>query len=121
MRALIGSIIALAASPGGVFVLALLDSTVFVSLPFGIDAAVIVLAARLHGTAWVVPLLATAGSLAGAAVSFWMGVKIGDAGLERYVERRRLERIRQRVKGTGAVALAALAVQAAPGSVVVHP
>ena len=31
------------------------------------------------------PLLATTGSVAGAALTFWMGVKIGEQGLERYV------------------------------------
>ena len=47
MRALSHWIIALCASPAGVVVLAALDSTLFFSLPFGIDAAVIILAARL--------------------------------------------------------------------------
>ncbi len=108
MRGIIGSIISLAASPGGVFVLAALDSTIFVSLPFGIDAAVIIVAARLHDTAWVVAVIATAGSLAGAALSFWMGARIGDAGLERYVSAHRLRYIRKRVKSTGAIALAVL-------------
>ena len=78
MRAFAHWIIALFASPAGVFVLAALDSTLFFSLPFGIDAAVIILAARLRGLWWIVPLLATAGSVAGAALTFWMGVKIGE-------------------------------------------
>ena len=87
MRALSHWIIALFASPAGVVVLAALDSTLFFSLPFGIDAAVIILAARLHELWWIVPLLATAGSVAGAALTFWMGVKIGEQGLERWVPR----------------------------------
>jgi membrane protein YqaA with SNARE-associated domain len=108
MRALSRSIIALFASPAGVVVLAALDSTLFFSLPFGIDAAVIILAARLRGLWWIVPLLATAGSVVGAVLTFWMGVKIGDHGLERWVPRKRLERIRVRVRKNGAVALATL-------------
>jgi membrane protein YqaA with SNARE-associated domain len=88
--------------------LAALDSTIFISLPFGIDAAVIILAAHLQATAWIVPLLATTGSLVGAAASFGMGHKAGEAGLERYVAPKRLERIRKRVKDTGALTLAAL-------------
>jgi uncharacterized membrane protein YdjX (TVP38/TMEM64 family) len=39
-----------------------------------------------------------------------MGVKIGDTGLERYVPAARLERIRARVRGSGAIALAALSI-----------
>jgi len=61
MRTFSRWIIVLCASPAGVIVLAALDSTVFFSLPFGIDAAVILLAARLRNMWWIVPLIATAG------------------------------------------------------------
>jgi membrane protein YqaA with SNARE-associated domain len=108
MRALAHWIIALCASPAGVVVLAALDSTLFFSLPFGIDAAVIILAARMRALWWLVPLLATAGSIAGAALTFWMGVKIGEQGLERWVPRKRLTAIRARVREKGAIALAVL-------------
>ena len=96
------------ASPLGVVILAALDSTIFFSLPFGIDAVVAIVAAHGHTLAWFVPLLATAGSIAGAAVSFVMGVKIGDHGLERYVPPKRLQRIRARIRNSGAIALAVL-------------
>jgi membrane protein YqaA with SNARE-associated domain len=110
VRSLSRRLVALFASPFGLFVLAALDATVFFSLPFGVDAVVIILAARLSGSAWMVPLLATAGSVAGAAVTFWMGVKIGDAGLERYVSPKRLEGIRERIRGSSAIALATLSI-----------
>jgi membrane protein YqaA with SNARE-associated domain len=93
-------------TPLGVFMLAALDSTVFFSVPFGIDAAVIILAARSEAAAWFVPLVATAGSMAGAAATFWMGVQIGDKGLERFVSERRLKLIRSRIERRGAIALA---------------
>jgi len=108
MRSISQWALSLFASPIGVFVLAMLDSTLFFSLPFGIDAVVIILAARLNDHAWVVPLLATAGSVTGAALTFWMGVKIGEKGLDRYVSARRLDRIRRRIRESGAIALAAL-------------
>lgn len=108
MRALAHWIIVLFASPAGVIVLAALDSTLFFSLPFGIDAAVVILAARLGALWWTVPLLATAGSLAGAALTFWMGAKIGEQGLERWVPPQRLTRVRAQVRRRGAVALAVL-------------
>jgi membrane protein YqaA with SNARE-associated domain len=95
-------------SPVGVVVLAALDSTLFFSLPFGIDAVVIILAARLKELAWIVPLLATTGSVAGAALTFWMGVVIGEKGLDRYVPAKRLERIRCKIRESGAIALAVL-------------
>ena len=48
--------------------------------------------------------------MAGVGLTFWMGVKIGEKGLERYVPAKRLERIRQRMAGGGAVTLAALSL-----------
>jgi len=108
MRALSKWIITLCATPAGVIVLGALDSTLFFSLPFGIDACVIILSARMHQLWWIVPLLATAGSVAGAALTFWMGAKVGDAGLDRFVSEQRLERIRSRIRDKGAVALAVL-------------
>jgi hypothetical protein len=51
------------ASPMGVVVLAALDSTLFVPLPWGIDATVVMVAARA-GWFWrAVPLLVAGGSL----------------------------------------------------------
>lgn len=108
MRSFTHWIITLCASPAGVIVLAALDSTLFFSLPFGIDAAVILLSAKLHALAWIVPLLATAGSVAGAWLTFWMGKKMGEKGLDRFVDARRLERIHTKIARSGAIALAAL-------------
>jgi len=101
-------IVSLFLSPAGVVVLAALDSTLFFSLPFGIDAAVIILAARGHTLAWLIPVLAVAGSAAGAALTFWMGVKIGEKGLERYIPPKRLKQVQRRIRETGAVTLAVL-------------
>jgi membrane protein YqaA with SNARE-associated domain len=108
MRSFSQWVITLCASPVGVVILAALDSTLFFSLPFGIDAAVIILAARLRDLWWVVPLLASAGSVLGAALTFWMGVKIGEKGLDRYVPANRLKRIRNKIRRSGAIALAVL-------------
>jgi membrane protein YqaA with SNARE-associated domain len=108
MRSFSRWIIALCATPLGVTVLAALDSTLFFSLPFGIDGAVIILAARLRELWWIVPILATAGSIGGAALTFWMGRKIGDHGLERWIDARRLQKVRRRIRESGAIALAVL-------------
>jgi membrane protein YqaA with SNARE-associated domain len=101
-------VIGLVASPIGVVVLAALDSTPFMSMPGGIDAAVVMLAARRDASAWMVALLATAGSVAGAALTFWMGIKIGAHELERYIPPKRLTRIRRKVRSVGALGLAVL-------------
>jgi membrane protein YqaA with SNARE-associated domain len=108
MHGFSGWVLGLFASPLGVVALAFLDSTLFFSLPFGIDAIVIILAARERSLWWAVPLLATAGSVAGAALTFWMGAKIGEKGLERHVPPKRLQQIQERLKNSGAIALAVL-------------
>jgi membrane protein YqaA with SNARE-associated domain len=95
-------------SPIGIVILAFLDSTLLFSMPGGIDAAVVALAARQNTGAWAVALFATAGSLAGAMLTYWMGVKIGEHGLEHYVPAKRLARIRARVRNVGAIQLAVL-------------
>ena len=98
----------------GAFLLAALDSSMLFFLPLGIDTLVIYLAARNTRLFWIYPLLATAGSLAGAAVTFWVGHKVGDAGLERFVPERRLTRLRDRVRDSGAIALAVPALLPPP-------
>lgn len=108
MRSLSSSLFGLFLSPAGVFLLAALDSSLLFSLPFGIDAAVIILSARARQFFWAYPLLADAGSLLGAATTFWIGMKAGEAGLERYIARRRLERVKSKVRTKGALTMAVL-------------
>ena len=89
-------------STWGLFALAIADSTVFVVFPFGVDAAVILLVARNTERAWLYPLIATAGSVLGTAFTLWMGKKIGETGLARYVPERRLKAAKAKVKKKGA-------------------
>jgi membrane protein YqaA with SNARE-associated domain len=94
----------------GAYLLAALDSTVVFFLPFGVDALVIYLSARSGMFFWIYPLLAAAGSVTGAAVTYWVGRKVGEMGLELFVPGHRFERFQRRVQkqGTVAMALAAL-------------
>jgi len=108
VRALSGWIVAFIASPFGIVVLAALDSTLFFAFPGGIDTAVVILAARGGVFPWLAALLATVGSIGGAALTYWMGVKIGDLGLERYITASRLARIRRKVHSAGAIEMAVL-------------
>jgi membrane protein YqaA with SNARE-associated domain len=90
----------------GAFLMAALDTTLLVFLPFGIDALIIYLAARDRNLFWMYPLLATAGSMAGAALTYSIGRAIGDVGLKRLIPERRLMRLQKRVRDSGAIALA---------------
>jgi membrane protein YqaA with SNARE-associated domain len=97
-------------SPAGLFVLAALDSTLFFWFPFGIDAAVIILVVRHPESIWLYPVLATAGSAAGTFVTFWMGRKLDEAGLEHYVSSRRMAAVKKAVRKRGTLAVAALGI-----------
>jgi membrane protein YqaA with SNARE-associated domain len=101
-------------SPLGVIVLGALDSSILFATPFALDFAVIVMTARHRDTFWLFPLLAALGSLAGAALTFWLGRRIGEEGLERHIPRQRLDRVLQRGRTAGFVALALLALVPPP-------
>jgi membrane protein YqaA with SNARE-associated domain len=98
----------------GAAVLAALDSSMLFFLPFGVDTVVIYLAARDNTLFWIYPVLAAAGSVIGAAVTYWIGFKAGEVGLERLVPEQKLERIRDRVRARGAVAMAMSALLPPP-------
>ena len=101
-------------SSGGLFVLAAAESTVFFWFPFGVDAAVILLVARNTDRAWLYPLIATSASVLGTALTLWMGKKIGERGLARYVPERRLKAVKAKVKKKGAAAIALLGIVPPP-------
>src|ERR1044072_7485122 len=98
----------------GAYLLAALDASMVFFLPFGIDAVVIYLSARNGMLFWIYPLLATAGSVTGAAITYWIGHKGGELGLERLIPRGRLERFRRRVQNGGAAAMAVPALLPPP-------
>jgi len=98
----------------GAYALGALDSSMVFFLPFGIDALVIYLSARNSMLFWIYPLLATAGSVTGAAVTYWIGHKGGELGLERLIPAGRMERFRKRVQKGGAVAMAVPALLPPP-------
>jgi membrane protein YqaA with SNARE-associated domain len=98
MRSLTQWVLTTFASPVGILVLAALDSTLFFWLPFGIDAATVVLSMRGVAPWWAVALLATGGSVVGSMATFWMGEKVGDAGLERFAPARYLASARKRIQ-----------------------
>ena len=83
-------------------------------MPFGLDALVVVLAASYGDIFWVFPLLATAASLVGAALAYWMGRTAGYARLRTLVPARHLERVKRHLSAAGAGALGTAAVMPPP-------
>jgi membrane protein YqaA with SNARE-associated domain len=92
----------------GLCLIAALDSTMVFFLPLAVDIAVIILVSRSHRLAWLYPVLAAAGSLCGAAVTFYIGKQLGERSLDHFVSKRRLASVRRRLEEKGAVALAVL-------------
>jgi membrane protein YqaA with SNARE-associated domain len=92
----------------GIWLIAALDSTMVFFLPLAIDIAVIVLASRSRDLFWVYPIIASVGSICGAAVTYYIGRRVGEVGLERFISASRLTRIRKKIKSKGAVAIAIL-------------
>jgi membrane protein YqaA with SNARE-associated domain len=83
-------------------------------VPFGIDALVIVLAAKYGRVFWIFPPIVTAISLVGAALTYWIGRATGDAGLPRLIPPRHLERVKARLNRTSSGTLALAAVLPPP-------
>jgi membrane protein YqaA with SNARE-associated domain len=98
----------------GAFLMAALDNSMLFFLPFGIDALIVYLAARNRDLFWLYPLMAAAGSLVGAALTFWIGHTAGEAGLKHLVSARHLQRLQKRVRASGAVTLAVAALLPPP-------
>ena len=83
---------------------AALDSSRLFFPPVDFEAGIVVL--RRHSeVVWLLPFLATAGSLMGAAIPFWIGRKIGNNGLEHWISPRVLESVRREVRHKGAIAI----------------
>lgn len=95
-------------SPIGLLVLGALDASVVFFLPLGIDFVVILLCARKPDLFWLYALLAAAGSIVGSAFTFWLGRKLGEAGLKRFVRASTLAKVQQRVTHSAAYTIAAL-------------
>lgn len=110
MRGLFYSFLGYFLTPPGLVVLGALDSSIIFFLPLGIDFAVIILAAKTPKLFWLYAILATVGSVIGAAVTFWIGRKVGEHGLAKLIKPSRLSRVQARVGQGAAVTVAALAI-----------
>jgi uncharacterized membrane protein YdjX (TVP38/TMEM64 family) len=92
----------------GLWLIAALDSTMVFFLPLAVDIAVVILASRTRELFWLYPIIAAGGSLCGAAITFYIGRRLGEAGLEHFVSKGRLNSFRRKIEEKGAVALAVL-------------
>jgi len=108
------SIFGLFLNPVGLLVLSLLDSTMLFFLPAAIDTAVVVLSARHRDWFWIYPIIAMAGSVAGAGLTFAFGHKIGEAGLKKWIPERKIKTVRRKIDHGAVVAMGMTAVLPPP-------
>jgi membrane protein YqaA with SNARE-associated domain len=106
VRALLGYFL----TPTGLVLLGILDSSLVFFLPLGIDVVLILLCAQRPELFWAYALLATAGSVVGCAGTYWLGMKLGEDGLSRWIGKARLARVQGRVHAKAAASVAALAI-----------
>lgn len=100
-------------TPAGLVAIGALDASVVFFLPLGIDFAAILMSARKPEWFWLYALLATIGSTLGSGGTYWIGKKIGEKGLSRFVSERQLQRVKARLD-RGAFVVAALGVVPPP-------
>ena len=110
MRSLFAPLLGYFLTPAGLVALAMLDASLIFFLPLGIDVVLILLCARHPELFWLYALAATSGSLIGAAGTYWIGRKIGEEGLARWVGEWRLARVQRRISDKAAAGVAALAI-----------
>jgi len=97
----------------GLAVSTALDSSSLFSAPMDVEAAIVIL--RRHSEiVWLLPFLATAASLIVAAMTFWIGRKIGENGLKNWISPGVLENVRHKFRHKGAVALVLPALMPPP-------
>jgi membrane protein YqaA with SNARE-associated domain len=110
MRSLFNSLLSYFLTPGGIILIGAFDASLVFFLPLGIDFVVIIMTAREPELFWLFAALASTGSVIGASTTFWMGRKLGEHGLERFVKASTLKRIHKRMTNSAAVSIAALGI-----------
>jgi membrane protein YqaA with SNARE-associated domain len=81
----------------GLLGMGVLDSSILF-LPFGNDLLIVALTAKQPARWWLYAIAAAAGSLLGCAITDFLSRKLGEVGLEKMVNSRRLESVQRRLK-----------------------
>lgn len=105
MRALLASFVF---TTWGVCILAAADSSLIFFLPFAVDLGVVLTVARNPKFFWFYAILYSAMSMLGAATTFYIGKRLGEAGLERFLSEHKAKKVMSRIQKKGAIAIAAL-------------
>lgn len=90
----------------GLFLLSALDSS-FLVLPFGNDLLLIALVSRARGSLIWIPyvLVSAVGSIVGVFVIDVIMRKAGEKGLEHFVSRRKIDKLRQKIENKAGISV----------------
>lgn len=97
----------------GLVGLGILDSS-FLFLPFGNDLLLVALTARKPEQFWLYALAAALGSVIGCLLTDAVSRRLGEAGIERMTNPKRLETVRRRLKAHAMWVLAGAALMPPP-------
>jgi membrane protein YqaA with SNARE-associated domain len=97
----------------GLVGLGILDSS-FLFLPFGNDILLVMLTARKPEYFWYYAVMATVGSLLGCVLTDTVSRKIGEAGMERMANPKKVETLRKRMNKHAPWVLAGAAIMPPP-------
>src|SRR5205085_2588182 len=94
----------------GLFLLAMLDSTLLFYLPFALDTILILLVSHHRERVPYYIIVTIGGALVGALLTYWMVKTMSEEVLEKHVSQEKFNRIKQKVmeKGFWGLAIAAL-------------
>jgi membrane protein YqaA with SNARE-associated domain len=85
----------------GIFVLAVLDSTIFFYLPFALDALFIILVSRSPGWLPFYLGVVVAGSIIGCLITHSVVTKTSEETLEKKLPKNKFERFKRKLKNNG--------------------
>src|ERR1700752_2109490 len=89
----------------GIFILAMLDSTIFFFLPFAVDTVLIILVYRRREWMPFYALVTIAGSLAGCVLTYLLLRKASEETLEKKFPKKKFSRGKRKIKEKGFIGL----------------
>jgi len=97
----------------GLLGLGVLDSSVLF-MPLGNDLLVVAFSARKPDLFWYYALMATMGSLLGCAITDYAARHLGEAGIEKFVNKDRVEKVKKKMERRGWLLLGAASLMPPP-------
>lgn len=96
------------------FVLAILDSTIFFFFPFALDAGLIIMVSKHRSWMPLYASVAAAGSIIGCALTYYLVGKTSEKTLEKILPKKKFERVKTKIQEKGFLAIVVAALLPPP-------